>query len=131
MCREFASKLPTYPSAPQIVKMLILLFSFFPSHSACRYYTANPSHKHPMRSLYPSKLPSYPSAALQIVQMASMLSSCDGGVSKNACFALSCLAASELGHRRLLTTPRCDAILKSLATLVGEIDDESSWFAAM
>ena len=67
----------------------------------------------------------------QIMQMAMMLSSSDAGVSKNACFALSCLAASQLGHQRLLATTKCDMILKSLAALVCEIDDESSWFAAM
>ena len=39
---------------------------------------------------------------LQVSLLAKMLCCSDAGASKNACFALSCLATSKEGHTRLL-----------------------------
>ena len=60
-----------------------------------------------------------------------MLSCDDTGASKNACFALSCLATNSDGHSRLLNNVHSDDILKTLAILLNAEDPETGWFAAM
>ena len=60
-----------------------------------------------------------------------MLCSDDSGSSKNACFAISCLAASPEGHEKLLDNTMCDRVLNTLATLLSDQDFETGWFAAM
>ncbi|KAH3808749.1 hypothetical protein DPMN_137107 [Dreissena polymorpha] len=60
-----------------------------------------------------------------------MLSCDDTGASKNACFALSCLATNVEGHSRLLGNTHSEEILKTLATLLNAQDSETGWFAAM
>lgn len=68
---------------------------------------------------------------LQVSCLAKMLSCDDTGASKNACFALSCLATSSDGHARLLSNVHSDEILKTLAELLNAEDNETGWFAAM
>jgi len=60
-----------------------------------------------------------------------MLCSEDSGSSKNACFAISCLAASAEGHEKLLDNSMCDRVLNTLANLLSVEDCETGWFAAM
>lgn len=55
----------------------------------------------------------------------------NSGPRKNACFALSCLAASKEGHDKLLDNSACDKVLNSLSQLLISSDDETGWFAAM
>ena len=63
--------------------------------------------------------------------LGTMLCSDDSGASKNACFAISCLAASVDGHGKLLDNPICDKVMNTLASLLFAEDDETCWFAAM
>lgn len=63
--------------------------------------------------------------------MGMMLSSSDPGTSKNACFALSCLAMNKEGHMRLLKNTHTDDIVRSLSELISAEDAETAWFAAM
>lgn len=60
-----------------------------------------------------------------------MLCSPDTGVSKNACFALSCLATSVEGHSRLLANYYVDSVLQQLTERLMAEDSETGWFAAM
>ena len=60
-----------------------------------------------------------------------MLSCNDTGASKNACFALSCLATNSEGHSRLLGNIHSEDILRTLSTLLNAEDAETGWFAAM
>lgn len=60
-----------------------------------------------------------------------MLSCTDTGASKNACFALSCLATNLDGHGRLLNNFHCETVVKTLSQLLSTEDDETGWFAAM
>ncbi|XP_012943031.1 phosphatidylinositol phosphatase PTPRQ, partial [Aplysia californica] len=60
-----------------------------------------------------------------------MLSCEDTGASKNACFALSCLATNLEGHSRLLGNAHSDDVLKTLSILLSAEDSETGWFAAM
>lgn len=60
-----------------------------------------------------------------------MLSCDDTGASKNACFALSCLATNAEGHARLLKNIHSDNILRTLSELLSAEDSETGWFAAM
>ena len=60
-----------------------------------------------------------------------MLCSEDSGASKNACFAISCLAASSEGHEKLLSNSMCARIMTTLAQLLTSDDFETGWFAAM
>ncbi|KAJ8300108.1 hypothetical protein KUTeg_021627 [Tegillarca granosa] len=63
--------------------------------------------------------------------LAKMLSCNDTGASKNACFALSCLATNTEGHTRLLNNIHSDDILRTLSELLSADDSETGWFAAM
>ena len=69
--------------------------------------------------------------AFQISSLAKMLSCEDAGASKNACFALSCLATNLEGHSRLLQNVHSDDVLRTLAQLLSAQDSETGWFAAM
>ena len=60
-----------------------------------------------------------------------MLCCSDAGASKNACFALSCLATNKEGHSRILKNNRSDEVLKTLTELLPVEDAETGWFAAM
>jgi len=60
-----------------------------------------------------------------------MLCCDDTGASKNACFALSCLATNFEGHFRLLSNKHSEEILKTLSGLLNAEDSETGWFAAM
>lgn len=60
-----------------------------------------------------------------------MLCCDDAGASKNACFALSCLATNKEGHSRLLKNSHSDEVLKTLGELLSAEDAETGWFAAM
>ena len=60
-----------------------------------------------------------------------MLSCEDTGASKNACFALSCLATNNEGHGRLLGNSHAEEVLKTLSQLLSAEDSETGWFAAM
>ena len=60
-----------------------------------------------------------------------MLCCNDAGASKNACFALSCLATNKDGHTRLLMNTHSDDVLRTLASLLSSQDTETGWFAAM
>ena len=66
-----------------------------------------------------------------LLLLGTMLCSDDSGASKNACFAISCLAASVDGHGKLLDNPICDKVMNTLASLLFAEDDETCWFAAM
>ena len=68
---------------------------------------------------------------LQISSLAKMLCCSDTGASKNACFALSCLATNKDGHTRLLKNSNSDEVLKTLSELLSAEDAETGWFAAM
>jgi len=50
---------------------------------------------------------------------------------KNACFALSCLAVSEIGSTQLLNSRSCTDMVVALSTLLSSDDSEAAWFAAM
>ena len=67
----------------------------------------------------------------QISALARMLCCSDTGASKNACFALSCLATNKDGHTRLLKNAHSEEVLKTLAELLSAEDTETGWFAAM
>ena len=60
-----------------------------------------------------------------------MLASKDSGCGKNACYALSCLASSDQGHKRLLLHTSSDLMLHLLAQQLSNEDGETAWFAAM
>ena len=60
-----------------------------------------------------------------------MLCCNDAGASKNACFALSCLATNKDGHSRLLSNHHSEEVLKTLSILLSSQDTETGWFAAM
>ena len=60
-----------------------------------------------------------------------MLSCDDTGASKNACFALSCLATNKEGHMRLLNNVYANEVMKRLSELLSAEDSETGWFAAM
>ncbi len=60
-----------------------------------------------------------------------MLRMSDLGASKNACFALSCLAASADGHARLAASSDFYHLLSATAELLHADDSETGWFAAM
>lgn len=56
----------------------------------------------------------------------------DFGCTKNACFALSCLAGNETAHLSILNHISFDKLTKSLCHLLVNISDvETQWFAAM
>lgn len=60
-----------------------------------------------------------------------MLRMSDPGASKNACFALSCLAGNVDGHKRLVTNNEFNRMLLIASELLSADDTESGWFAAM
>ena len=60
-----------------------------------------------------------------------MLCCSDPGASKNACFAVSCLATNSDGHTRLLKNANSELVLKTLSELLSAEDNETGWFAAM
>lgn len=68
---------------------------------------------------------------VQISSLVEMLSGSDAGASKNACFALSCLAANLEGHSHLLNDSHSGDVLKILCKLLSAQDSETGWFAAM
>jgi hypothetical protein len=69
--------------------------------------------------------------SFQVSSLAKMLSDRDPGASKNACFALSCLAADREGHSRILKNSNLELVLKMLSELLSSEDHETGWFAAM
>ena len=54
----------------------------------------------------------------------------DAGSSKNACFALSCLATDTVGHRQLLRNEHSDNVFCALSELLSSDDLETALFAA-
>lgn len=60
-----------------------------------------------------------------------MLRTSDLGASKNACFALSCLASSNDGHARLVGNSDFYHLLSVTSELLHAEDSETGWFAAM
>ena len=61
-----------------------------------------------------------------------MLCKGDMGSAKNACFALSCLAADKDGNQRVIANPVFNDVVSKLVLLLGNEDDvEAAWFAAM
>ena len=60
-----------------------------------------------------------------------MLCCNDAEASKNACFALSCLATNKEGHSRILKNSQTEEVLKTLTELLSADDAETGWFAAM
>ena len=60
-----------------------------------------------------------------------MLCCTDTGASKNACFALSCLATNKDGHHRLLHNSQSEEVIRMLTILLATEDPETGWFAAM
>ena len=67
----------------------------------------------------------------QISQLSKMLCCNDPGASKNACFALSCIATNKEGHARILKNNQSDEVLRTLSELLSAEDPETGWFAAM
>ena len=63
--------------------------------------------------------------------LSKMLCGNDPGASKNACFALSCLAADREGHSRILKNSNLELVLKMLSQLLSSEDTETGWFSAM
>ena len=56
----------------------------------------------------------------------------DYGCIKNACFALSCLAANENAHLHIINHSSFDSLSNYLCNLLVNVDDaETQWFAAM
>lgn len=56
----------------------------------------------------------------------------DAGSTKNACFALSCLAGNKDAHEMLINHSLINTLLESLIRLVSSFSDtETQWFAAM
>lgn len=67
----------------------------------------------------------------QVHALVSVMASGDSGGSRNACFALSCLAASREGHGHVMRSPAFPWALDTLCHLLCAEEQESSWFAAM
>jgi hypothetical protein len=56
----------------------------------------------------------------------------DFGCTKNACFALSCLAANENAHDIIIKHDSFEKLITSLCKLIVKVTDtETQWFAAM
>ena len=56
----------------------------------------------------------------------------DNGCTKNACFALSCLAANQQAHQLIVDHSRFETLLGALCELLNKVKDaETQWFAAM
>ncbi len=56
----------------------------------------------------------------------------DFGCTKNACFALSCLAVNEQAHTLIMNHSSFNNLVKTLCKLlVNTFDTETQWFAAM
>ena len=54
------------------------------------------------------------------------------GSAKNACFALSCLAADKDGNQRVIGNNAFNDVLNRLVLLLANDEDvEAAWFAAM
>ncbi|XP_069749738.1 uncharacterized protein [Narcine bancroftii] len=70
-------------------------------------------------------------APAMVVALEKMMLHGDTGESKNACFALSCLAADKDGHSHILLNPIFPEILNTLCILLESQEQESAWFAAM
>ncbi|XP_066020855.1 uncharacterized protein [Pocillopora verrucosa] len=66
-----------------------------------------------------------------INSLIDMLHSADSGCSKNACFALSCIASLAQGHQRLLNHEKINSIVDILCSLLAASDEECIWFASM
>ena len=60
-----------------------------------------------------------------------MLSTVDVSAAKNACFAISCIAADSAGHSRLLAATGYDEMIDSFAAMLLSAEPETAWFAAM
>ena len=60
-----------------------------------------------------------------------MLACTDLGSGKNACYAVSCLAASEDGHHQTVHSKHSAFIFTQLIKLLNTNDTETGWFAAM
>ena len=61
-----------------------------------------------------------------------MLIKGDMGSAKNACFALSCLAADKDGNQRIFASNFFNDVLNRLLLLLANEEDvEAAWFAAM
>lgn len=67
----------------------------------------------------------------QINSLIDMLHSGDSGCCKNACFALSCIASTAQGHRRVLEHNDINSAVEVLCSLLACKDGESVWFASM
>nr|XP_042715590.1 uncharacterized protein LOC112060571 [Chrysemys picta bellii] len=72
-----------------------------------------------------------PEVSSMIHALVSMMASAEAGGSRNACFALSCLAANKEGHDHVLQSPAFPRALDTLCRLLRAKEQESSWFAAM
>lgn len=56
----------------------------------------------------------------------------DNGCTKNACFALSCLAANQQAHQIIVDHSCFESLLGALCDLLNKVKDaETQWFAAM
>jgi hypothetical protein len=56
----------------------------------------------------------------------------DIGCTKNACFALSCLAANDRAHEIIIKHDSFERLIHSLCKLIVKATDtETQWFAAM
>jgi len=56
----------------------------------------------------------------------------DNGCTKNACYALSCLAANQQAHKLVVENPNFADLLAVLCQHLSTIKDpETQWFAAM
>lgn len=60
-----------------------------------------------------------------------MLAKGDMGGAKNACFAISCLAADSNGNQLVLANNFFKDALNRLVLLLQSDDQEACWFAAM
>ncbi|CAE1175678.1 unnamed protein product [Acanthosepion pharaonis] len=66
-----------------------------------------------------------------VTQLYKMLNSDDVRWSKNACFAISCLANKKWGQDKILSSYFCSEILCTLARLLFAEDQETGWFSAV
>ena len=56
----------------------------------------------------------------------------DNGCTKNACYALSCLAANQSAHKLVIDSPNFANLINVLCRHLTSIKDpETQWFAAM
>ena len=69
---------------------------------------------------------------IQVATLCRMLKKGDTGSAKNACFAVSCLAADTDGNYRILNNSAFNDVTNRLLMLLANDEDiEAAWFAAM